>query len=397
MITKKIVDRKRPDYLNVKKILEEFCRSELNIKDFCEYIYEESLSNEEFEHITKSDIKTLDSVYCYLINKKEYLHNLYLKEYALNLKTLTKYDYIFLDESQDSTPMALTILKKAKCIKKYIVGDINQNIYSFNGTIDAMSEILKTEKAKEFPLSESHRFGKEIADKANNILKKMNNYRGDIIGARKEKINVDENKKTIIFRTNAQMLFWLSNNEIDTSTKIKLSAIKQGKKVKDFEEVFHDFFSLIVALSDPSSINLFKKYFRMPSWGEVSKRVKEMKSTASKERMSLSGFLTKQAKTNTIIDQEISRYYSFICKSKNLINDLLKIKKALYVENPIKEYNLVTCHSAKGLEWDNVEIAEDDWYHEYPQEEDLNIAYVAITRSKQNLVIKSELINKLLD
>ena len=34
-----------------------------------------------------------------------------------------------------------------------------------------MSEILKTEKAKEFPLSESHRFGKEIADKANNILK----------------------------------------------------------------------------------------------------------------------------------------------------------------------------------------------------------------------------------
>ena len=390
-------------YLNVKKILDLYCKSPLNIKEYCQWLKENRSNDPDLEHITDNDIKTLDVIYCYLINSKKYLHDLYLKEYASNLKSLEKYDYIFLDEAQDSTHHALSIVKTAKCKKKYIVGDVNQSIYQWNSCIDAMSAILDTEKAKEFQLSNSFRFGEDIASQANKILKYMDNYRGNVVGVRQDIKECDLNEKMILFRTNSAMLFWCcQDGNVDLNTYIELSAIKNGSKTKCFEEIFNDFLSLLKLLIDESGAMSLKKQFEENfniSEKDISSKVLGMKKIASKERMSLNAFLYEQAKTNTRLDPEISRYYSFICQSGNqIIEKLLKLKQALITENPTKRYKLMTTHASKGLEADSVTIERDEWYDidAQPTEEDYNLIYVALTRSKHHLEVKDEKILALL-
>jgi outer membrane PBP1 activator LpoA protein len=76
--------------------------------------------------------------------------------------------------------MALTILKKAKCIKKYIWGGHKPKTYTHSmEQLDAMSEHLKRQKNKRVSIIRGViDLEKKLPTKANNILKKMNNYRG---------------------------------------------------------------------------------------------------------------------------------------------------------------------------------------------------------------------------
>lgn len=92
-------------------------------------------------------------------------HDTYLKLYQLSQPVL-KYDYVLLDEAQDSNPALLDIFDKQKC-GKILVGDPYQSIYGFRNAIDAMSKI-KTDKY--YNLTMSFRFGQQIANFANSVL-----------------------------------------------------------------------------------------------------------------------------------------------------------------------------------------------------------------------------------
>ncbi|EOH3388453.1 UvrD-helicase domain-containing protein, partial [Campylobacter coli] len=55
---------------------------------------------------------------------------------------LNKYDFILLDEAQDTNEVMLNVFLNNNC-SKILVGDTFQNIYGFNKTINAL-EILDT-------------------------------------------------------------------------------------------------------------------------------------------------------------------------------------------------------------------------------------------------------------
>lgn len=92
-------------------------------------------------------------------------HDTYLKLFQLSKPSL-KYDFIMLDEAQDSNPALLDIFKNQKN-HKVLVGDQYQSIYGFRNAVDAMNKI-DTEKTLD--LTKSFRFGKQVADFANTVL-----------------------------------------------------------------------------------------------------------------------------------------------------------------------------------------------------------------------------------
>jgi hypothetical protein len=92
----------------------------------------------------------------------------YLKLWALGKPTLAT-DFILVDEAQDLNPVVLEIIQSQSAQIVY-VGDTHQQIYEYLGAVDAMKKAAVEDQCF---LSQSFRFGIEIAELANRVLKRL--------------------------------------------------------------------------------------------------------------------------------------------------------------------------------------------------------------------------------
>lgn len=92
-------------------------------------------------------------------------HDGYLKLFQLSQPSLSL-DYLMLDEGQDTNPVTWDIVKRQTC-PIVIVGDQYQSIYQYRGAFNAMD---LTTADQEFHLTQSFRFGPDVARIANALL-----------------------------------------------------------------------------------------------------------------------------------------------------------------------------------------------------------------------------------
>ena len=156
-------------------------------------------------------------------------HDTYLKLYQLS-KPKLGFELVFLDEAADTTPCVLDIvLNQAPGAKVILVGDDRQSIYQWRGAVNAMSRV----HGITLPLSQSFRYGQEIADVAMAVLQNSIKILGhEPIKSVAGRGKIDTSKPyTRIFRTNSHLLSEavaaLSRNEkisieIDTKDFIKV-------------------------------------------------------------------------------------------------------------------------------------------------------------------------------
>jgi hypothetical protein len=95
-------------------------------------------------------------------------HDGYLKLYQLSEPKL-QFDYILLDEAQDTTPCVWDIMSRQQC-RKIVVGDEHQAIYQWRGSIDALKMVRE---ADHFYLTQSFRFGPQLASLASLLLRRF--------------------------------------------------------------------------------------------------------------------------------------------------------------------------------------------------------------------------------
>ncbi|KAK9400250.1 F-box DNA helicase 1 [Crotalus adamanteus] len=86
-------------------------------------------------------------------------HDGYLKLWQLQKPSLSEYDVILVDEAQDCTPAVMDIVLSQPC-GVILVGDPHQQIYTFRGAVNTLSEVPHS---RIFYLTQSFRFGSEIA------------------------------------------------------------------------------------------------------------------------------------------------------------------------------------------------------------------------------------------
>lgn len=99
-------------------------------------------------------------------DRAKFEHDTYLKMWALKRPKL-KYDYIVMDEAQDANPVLLDLLKQQTETQTILIGDPNQAIYAWRGAVDGLS---RWKAATSLSLTESWRFGPEVAAEANKWL-----------------------------------------------------------------------------------------------------------------------------------------------------------------------------------------------------------------------------------
>lgn len=94
-------------------------------------------------------------------------HDGYLKAFQLSWPSILGYDTLLLDEAQDTTPAVLDILL-SQSMTKVFVGDEHQSIYGWRGAINALDHLPR---ATRLSLDGSHRFGELIGGVARSILR----------------------------------------------------------------------------------------------------------------------------------------------------------------------------------------------------------------------------------
>lgn len=277
-------------------------------------------------------------------------HDIYLKYWAMT-NPIIPFDYILQDEAQDIDRLMLQILKNQNT-QVIMVGDKHQNIYEWRGTMNAMKDF----NAPEMLLTKSFRFGGQVADTANLILKKMLNERIKLIGneAIKSQVGMSEDIDTYIVRTNAGG-FRLALQLIMCGKKPRLEVDTNSLKTQ-IEDA--------ITLQNNGTISKNSEFYGFTSWNEVSEYVEGNPAS------------------------DLTPLVSMI--NKNTPVFLLNVLNQLSNAND-SDTLIITAHKSKGSEYGRVKLCDDFKWNEKDKEKALlspaesRLLYVASTRAIQHL------------
>ncbi len=366
---------------HIQRFLKYYCNSAaLRIADLD---YLSVVIDQEAKKYVDKNIKQITDCTVLLFNKMlngqiRFTHDFYLKAFQLQNPKL-EYDYIFFDEGQDASPAMLDVFLKQSA-KKVIVGDSNQQIYSWRYAINSLDRI----NFKEFILSNSFRFDRHIANIAMDILetkKQIGLFKPIVINGIGEQEEIIT--KATLARTNIKLLELAIKDVFENKTvkSIYFEGHISTYKFGEHNSIMYDILSLYFNKRDKIKHSLIKEF----------SNIKEL--------------ITYSKKTE---NNELSMLISLVIKYKGKLYSFINGLKDIHLTNSKKnEADMIysTVHKCKGMEYDEVFLADDFYTEERITEayeennynvnrlnEEINLLYVAITRARCKINIPSILI-----
>lgn len=311
----------------------------------------------------------------------EITHDFYLKKFQLEKPKLA-FDYILFDEAQDASPAMLDVFLNQKATK-VIVGDTHQQIYGWRHAVNS----LEKAKFKTFNLSTSFRFNQDIAGLAMGVLDYKAHFDDpDTISINGKGNNKGSKTKAIIARTNLGLL---------------LKAIKYVTEKKNINEIYFEgnIHSYTYADEGASLYDVLNLQNKNPDMIR-DKLIREMKTMKELE-----------AYIESTDDSQLGMMVEIVKEYGNKIPGILKSLKDKHVSNEDKHKARIifsTVHRCKGMEYDTVQIVNDfmtedrliklkhsgEAINVARMNEEINLLYVAVTRTKNSIRIPEKLVPK---
>lgn len=370
---------------HIKKFIAYFCNSdkqkvqELNYLDVVSDSKARAFVSSHYNYIENQSRQLLSKM-----NKGEIevTHDFYLKKFQLSEPKLP-YDYILFDEGQDASPAMLDVFFKQEGTK-VVVGDTHQQIYSWRFAVNSL------EKAgfKTFQLSTSFRFSQDIANLAAEVLKFKKHINEHHLTAIIGKGNCKEIKtKAILARTNLGLLLRA------------IEIVTQNKKLKHiyFEGNINSYTYADEGTSLYDVLNLYNGKRHL---------IRDNLIKAMKDMDELEDYIEKTE------DLQLGMMVNIVCEYGNKIPGIINLIKEKHLGNDEKgkaEMIFSTVHRCKGMEYDEVQLVNDfitevkleKLTNEKTEEinttklnEEINLLYVAVTRTKNRIHIPESLMPK---
>jgi F-box protein 18 (helicase) len=294
------------------------------------------------------------------------LHDGYLKLFQMDQPVLRGQDVIAVDEAQDLNMCTYDIVRRQNG-GLVLVGDSAQQIFSFRGSANA----LKIHEADaRLQLTRSFRFGPGIAQMANALL---DNFKLDntlrIVGAGRSstRLSVDTNRSfAVLARTNA-VVFEEAIAFLSTNRRYHFVGGTESYRMEKLLDAFYLWSGDTGLIRDP--------YLRSFASFEDLQQLAE--DTADPELRHLVRVVEDYgSRVPALVDQIKSRH--------------VPLEKVAW-----KSFDGIffsTAHKAKGLEFDQVWLADDfmrffedgkELTAAEADEADVNLLYVALTRAKE--------------
>lgn len=281
-------------------------------------------------------------------------HDGYLKYWALR-KPLLGYDFILLDEAQDTNDVVLDVLARQKSQVVY-VGDRHQQIYEWRGAVNALE---KVRTPIDCALTRSFRFGSGIAAPANIVLSRMGESRR-IVGNDRVQSSVGpiDQPEAIIARSNGAVLAAV----ITTLDSGVIPYVEGG--TDDLKKLIRGVYEL-----QEKGFSSLPEFFGFKTWAEVVEY------------------------SETEYGQELATFVRLV--ETYGVGPLWRLLKRIADDPSQASVTISTTHKAKGREWSSVRLEDDFVQAETDDEgkprdpgaEEMRILYVALTRAKTRLQI----------
>ena len=313
-----------------------------------------------------------------------YTHSMYLKEYQMlstEQKKLDKYDFILLDEAQDTNGVTLGIFLDNKC-RKIVVGDTFQNIYGFRDTVNAL-ERLKTNY--EESLTRSFRCTQSILSKACYFLNKYSDTNKKVWfeSGFEEKANMPKNQ-ALITRTNCGIIEAIASN-LNADEK----EAKKYKLIKEPDSIFaislscyhlkNGNFSSIH--KDYKWINKFSNITDLENFAELTYDVELLKAIKLVEKYDKQLFLFYDEAKKMFKSNDFNIYLTNAHISKGLEWDIVTLKNDF---PPIADIQESLYDAIKKKDIHNINIISKNLQQE------VNLYYVALTRAKDKVIDRTD-------
>lgn len=285
---------------------------------------------------------------------------------------VAQYPKIIVDEAQDLNILQHLMLAKGLRYngRMFVTGDPNQAIMAFSGSLsNSFHELVSKFGCTVLPLTWCWRCGTEIIQEARQYVPDLEAPPGAHTGSvlRAEPTDISDLPRNILCRNNAPL------------TRLAMRLFVSGYSVecagKDIGAGLKSTINRIASSKTSDQMKSDEFLSRLARWAdrEIERRPARKHSVLDK-RDALSA-LAEHHQTVGAIRKHIDRLY---------VSDEGERKPA--------EYQLSTIHKAKGREWNRVGFldahliparwAKQDW----ELEQEANLAYVGVTRAKQELV-----------
>lgn len=291
--------------------------------------------------------------------------------------SLPKFDFVFVDEAQDTNAIQRAILRKIMkpTSRLLAVGDPAQAIYGFRGADSNSLQLIADEfDCTELPLTVSYRCPTTVVAYAHKWVKHIEAAPNAPAGEVKD-IGTSWNAKSfkagdlIVCRTTKPLV-----SLIYQLIKLRVPAVIMGK------EVGAGLVSLVKKLNGQGIEGLTEKLF---AW---SSREHE-KAIAKKQDAKAEAIIDKRDCVLTLIDA--------LEENDRTVPALIRLIESLFSDKAAA-VTLATIHKSKGLEgervfWLNYKLCPAPWARqEWQQQQERNLCYVATTRAKSSLYLMDE-------
>ncbi|XP_034019333.1 F-box DNA helicase 1 [Thalassophryne amazonica] len=326
-------------------------------------------------------------------------HDGYLKLWQLqDPKPLLsdQYDVIFIDEAQDCTPAIIDVLMSQSCAK-ILVGDPHQQIYTFKGAVNALDLIQHTHI---YYLTESFRFGSEIAYIGNTILKVCKNVKKILVGQDVKGGVCDESTDKIL--TTARSGEGQNVGTTAILSRTNVTVFSEAVRLTDANlQCRIHFIGGVMNIGLERILDIWQLMMGEPTYVKDS----FIRIFARKKN----GYFSLKMYAKETEDLELQNKLSIADAYRNRVPELVRRLKSCHEDDLRKaDFILGTVHKSKGLEFDNVLVTDDfikvpNSRHnrhrgsffsisDYPDDE-WNLLYVAVTRARTSLVITKSIYN----
>ena len=295
-------------------------------------------------------------------------HDGYLKLFQMEEPTLRGQDLVAVDEAQDLNMCTYDIVRR-QCGGLVLVGDSAQQIFAFRGSANALRI---HEAGHRLQLTRSFRFGESLAQMANALLDhfKLDNAL-HIVGAGRvpTRLTVDTQRSfAVLARTNA-VVFEEAISFLSTNRRYHFVGGPEGYRMDKLLDAYYLWAGSGGQVRDP--------YLR--SFGSFEDLQQLADDAADPELRHLVRVVEDYGgRVPALVDQIKSRHVA--------------LDRAAWSD--FEGVFFSTAHKAKGLEFDQVWLADDfmrffedgkELTAEEVEQADVNLLYVALTRAKESI------------
>ena len=282
---------------------------------------------------------------------------------------MTKYDFVFVDETQDLNKSQLEMVKRFVNEEGRIiaVGDRFQSLYGFRGVdTDAIPRMIEELEATVLPLSISYRCPRTVVELAKRLVPAIESFESAEEGKITQDMSYDDfyeivkPKDMVVCRNNTPLV------------KPAFYLLSQGVKVCIKGKDIGEGLIKIIKKFNTSDMKVF--YTKLDEWFENEKM------WATKKHKDVGAIEDKYNVLQALADGCID----VVC-IKNKIQTIFSDTNA--------EVTFSSIHKAKGLESDRMFILEPSLMpskyaiQEWQVQQEKNCMYVAITRAKKELYV----------